>query len=77
MGDPEHGEGGMGATAAEWDFGVQWGKADAGLTGAQPWLQGSFCTGLEEASVAWEQAQGKQEGEDKAWFSSWRWKKKR
>lgn len=76
-GDPEHRGGGMGATGAERSFGVQQGKVDAGLTGAQPWLQGSFCAGLEEVRMAWEQNHGKQEGEDKAWVSSWRWKKKR
>lgn len=52
-------------------------ERDAGPIGAQPWLQGSFGAGLEEVRLAREQTQGKQEGEDKAWFGSWRWKKKR
>lgn len=65
----------MGVAEAGQDFGVQRDRA-AGLMGARPWLQGSFCVRL-GMPTGWEQSQGKQEGEDKAWFSSWRWKKKR
>jgi len=75
-GDPERRGGGKGWPVLSRTWGCSR-ERDAGLSRAQPWLQESFCTGLEEVHTAREQTPGKQEGEDTSWFSSWRWKKKR
>lgn len=72
-GDAEHKGGGTRAAGAERDLGVQQGK------GCRADCSSALAAGilLREGWVAWEPTQGKQEGEDKAWFSSREGKKKR